>query len=107
MNRLCRTVFAAGLVLGSQSALAWDGIKSGKVSGIDVVSDGENFGFRVYMDGTPMCGTSQVWAFINKSASNYDAVVSTLTAAYLSGKITVLHTMKNGEYCEIGYAMLR
>lgn len=102
-----RVILAGALALSGQPALAWDGIKTGKITGLDVVADGQNFGLRVYMDGTPMCGTSITWAFMNKSASNYDATVAVLTSVYLAGKTAVVHTMKNGEYCEIGYVMLR
>lgn len=88
-------------------ATAWDGIKSGKVSGIDVATEGQNFGFRVYLDGTPMCGTTEAWAFVNKDANNYDAIVSVITSAYLAGKSVTLFTNQAGAYCQIGYVTLR
>ena len=90
----------------SSPANAWDGIKAGKVSGLDV-TDGQNFGFRIYMDGTPMCGTTEAWAYANRNWDNYDALVSLLTSAYLTGKQVVVHTTKNGPYCEIHYVAFR
>ena len=88
------------------SANAWDGIKPGKITGIDV-TNAQNFGFRIYMDGTPMCGTTEAWAYLNKDWDNYDAMVSLLTSAYLSGKNVVVHTTKSGVYCQIGYVAFR
>jgi hypothetical protein len=85
---------------------AWDGSKAGKVTGIDLTG-GQNFGFRVYMDGTPMCGTTESWAYVNKDFDNYDAFVSVITTAYFSGKPITLITTKVGTYCQIGYVQLR
>ena len=92
--------------LMSSPVQAWDGSKSGKVTGIDLTG-GQNFGFRVYMDGTPMCGTTESWAYVNKDFDNYDAFVSVITTAYFSGKPITLITTKVGLYCHIGYVSLR
>lgn len=102
-----RAAFAVALAIWSVPSPAWDGVKTGKITGIDVVSDAGNFGFRVYMDGTPMCGTSEVWAFANKNVTNYDALVATVTSAYLAGKNITVLSNKAGIYCEIGYVQLR
>ena len=108
MRFICR--FAAPFIFAALScaspALAWDGIKTGKITGIDVTG-GQNFGFRVYLDGTPMCGTTEVWAFANKDFDNYDALVSVITSAYLAGKTVTVLTNQDGVYCRIGYVMLR
>jgi hypothetical protein len=101
-----RVMLALTITLWTTPSSAWDGIKSGKISGIDV-TDGQNFGFRVYMDGTPMCGTDQAWGYINKDWDNYDAMVSVLTSAYFNGKTVMLHMVKTGPYCQIHYAVLR
>lgn len=90
----------------SAPVLAWDGAKTGKITGLDAVADGQNYGFRVYIDGSAMCGTSENWAFINANASNYNAVVSLLTTAYLSNKTVIIYTNKNDIYCEIGYVRM-
>ncbi len=103
-------VLWAGVIVGFLAAVpaaAWDGEKHGKIAGIDVVSDGANFGFRVYLNAGPMCQTSETWAYINSSASNYDAVVSLLTTMYVAGKEVTILTTKNGIYCEIGYVQVR
>lgn len=94
------------MILCSTPSVAWDGVKSGKISGLDV-TQAQNYGFRVYMDGTPMCGTTESWAYINKDWDNYQAMVSLLTSAYLSGKTVAIYTNKVGSYCEIGYASFR
>ena len=90
----------------SGPSIAWDGVKSGKISGLDV-TNAQNYGFRVYMDGTPMCGTTENWAYINKSWDNYEAMVSLIASAYLSGKTVVVHTNRVGPYCEIGHVLFR
>lgn len=111
MNIFSRTAqfsviaISAGIFI-SAPVLAWDGGKTGKITGLDAVADGQNYGFRVYVDGSSMCGTSENWAFINANASNYNAVVSLLTTAYLSNKTVEIYTNKNGIYCEIGYVRM-
>jgi hypothetical protein len=108
MNRLpflLKSVAMTALLWAAPST-AWDGIKNGKITGVDV-TNAQNFGFRIYMDGTPMCGTTEGWAYVNKDWDNYDALVSLLTSAYLAGKTVIVHTTKVGSYCEIGYAAFR
>lgn len=95
------------LMCTSSQAFAWDGIKSGKVTRVDVVTNGDNFGFRVYQDESPMCGTSESWGFVNKGDSNYDAMVALLMSAYMNGKSVTLLSTKEGAYCHIGYAVLQ
>lgn len=77
------------------AAYAWDGAKSGKITGLDV-TDGQNYGFRVYLDGSPMCGTSEGWAYMNRDWDNYDAMAALLTSAYLGGKDVTIYTTKVG-----------
>lgn len=104
---LRKLAMAVMLMCASSQAYAWDGMKSGKLTRVDVVTNGDNFGFRVYQDGSPMCGTSESWGFVNKGDSNYDAMVALLMSAYMNGKsVTVLST-KEGSYCHIGYVVLQ
>lgn len=99
-------MLTAGIVLSASPALAWDGVKTGKITGIDTTS-GNNYGFRVWLDGTPMCGTAENWAYMNRNWDNYDATAALLTAAYLASKTVVIYTDKNGNYCQIGYVSFR
>jgi hypothetical protein len=91
---------------GQASAQTWDGVKTGKITGIDT-TDGVNFAFRVYMDGTPMCGSSAGWAYMNSSWDNYQATAGLLTTAYISGKQVTIYTVRQGTYCEIHYVAFR
>lgn len=99
-------LIAASISLPSASTLAWDGIKTAKLTGVHVVADGQNYGFRIYLDGSPLCGTDATWAYLNKDADNYDAMVSLLTSAYFSGKSVTVYTDKVGSYCRVGYVAL-
>lgn len=94
-------------LLAAVPAAAWDGEKRGKIAGLDVVSDGGNFGFRVYMNAGSMCQTSETWAYINSNTNNYEAMVSLLTTMYLAGKEVTILTTRNGVYCEIGFVQVR
>ena len=96
-------VFSFG---GPVSAQAWDGVKTGRITGIDT-TDGANFGFRVYSDGTPMCGTSEGWAYMNSAWDNYQATAALLTSAYTSGKQVTIFTVRQGVNCEIHYVAFR
>lgn len=98
---------AVALICASSQAYAWDGMKSGKLTRVEVVTNGDNFGFRVYQDATPMCSTSENWGFVNKGDSNYDAMVALLMSAYMNGKSVTLLSTKEGPYCHIGYAILQ
>ena len=110
MRRALSVFFVLMLgVFSSQEALAWDGIVSGTISRIDVVPAG-NLELRVYMDqAQPWCaGSGVTWAYLNASASNYEASVAVLNSAFLAGKTVTLYLTTVGSYCEIGYiAMLR
>lgn len=106
LRRSTLKISVLALLLSASPASAWDGIKVGRISGIDV-TDSQNFGFRIYMDGTPMCGTTEAWAYQNKDFNNYDAMVSLLTTAYFSSKQIVAYTTKVGSYCRLDYVALR
>jgi hypothetical protein len=103
-HHLVKTVGIALGVLMHGPALAWDGAHTGRVHIVEL-TDAENFGFRVYFDpGGPMCGAGSAhWGYINKSWSNYEAMVSVLlTARADKSNVTALF-IRSGEYCRIGY----
>lgn len=104
---LKKLVMAVIIMCASSQAYAWDGVKSGKLTRVDVVTNGENFGFRAFQDGSPMCGTSEDWGFVNKGDSNYEAMVAVLMSAYMNGKSVTLYSTKEGAYCHIDYAVLQ
>lgn len=106
-RNLAAFTVAFALAWAPTPARAWDGVTSGKITGVDVVTDGQNYGFRIYMDGKPMCGTSAGWAYVNRVEDNYNAMVSLLTSAYLSDRLVTIYADKNGPYCAIGYAAFR
>ena len=98
------------LVFSSQTFAAWDGSATGTISRIEV-TDGNNYGFRILLDGNPkLCGNEHNWAYINESDSNYNTFVSVLIAAK-AGKqrVRVFTKRKDGAadgYCHIGYVYL-
>ncbi len=103
---LIPSVLAVCLMLLSGKAFAWDGVKYGKITGVDV-TDAENFAVRVYLDGTPVCGTTESWGYVNKGHSNYEAMVAIINSAFLSGRQVTIYTNRTGNYCEIGYLAVR
>ena len=88
------------------SAQAWDGTYVGTVSQVDVTDSG-NFGLRVYLSsGVTMCGTSNYWAYLNSTDSNYNTYVAAIVMAKATGaQLTLFTTQVNG-YCHIGYLTL-
>jgi hypothetical protein len=100
---------ALAALLSSGGAYAWDGQITGTIAVLDAAADGENYGFRVRLDGNPvMCGTADSWAAINKSANNYDAIVGLMTSALLGGKsVTVYSNADAAGHCIIGYIIVR
>ena len=94
----------------SQSTLAWDGVASGKIKGIDI-APADNYAFRVSLSGTDgtlinQCG-SHTWAYLNKASSNYEVFVSALLAAKMAQTNVAIYTSKEStsgnDYCHIGY----
>ncbi len=96
-------VTSAAVLTHATPSLAWKSIKTGKITDVDVVTNGVNFGFRVYMDETFMCGTSENWAYISRSEGNCDEMVPLLTTAYLNVKMVAIRTNRNESYCSTGY----
>lgn len=88
--------FATGLVLAaSANAQQWDGSNTGKITTIDV-TNAENFGFRVYLDGRSMCTNGPPWAYLNGSDSNYKTYVSLLMMARAMDRPVLIYTSKQG-----------
>jgi len=96
---------AAGCVASPASAqTAWDGVVTGRVSQIDA-TDGNNLGFRVYLDGAPACGTGTPgWAYLNQSFDNYQVVAALVMTAWTTNRRVTLFSIRdtNG-WCRIGY----
>jgi len=89
------------------NAYAWDGRTGGKIKSVSVTG-GNNYGFRVSLEGSPtLCGNQNTWAYINESDSNYQAYVTVLMSAYLASKyitiFTNIETNSGQGYCHIGY----
>ena len=107
MTRLRRLlVLIAGLSY-MMSAQCWDGAQTGTVTQMDV-TDGENFGIRVYLSsGVPMCtGSQNYWGYLNSTDSNYNTYVAAImTAKATGGRLTIYLTNVNG-FCHIGYVTL-
>jgi hypothetical protein len=86
-------------------SLAWDGAVTGVPFEIDV-TDGGNFGFRVYLPSA-MCGNSYNWAYLNATDSNYSTYVAALLMAKAQGGTVMVYSNKDSNgYCHIGYVSL-
>lgn len=91
-----------------QPAFAWDGVKTGRVTQLDVTG-GNNFGVRIIIEGVDeMCGPGSAnFAYLNDTASNYQIYVSALLAARSTGARVTIYTTATmtpfGKFCEIGY----
>jgi hypothetical protein len=80
---------AAALALVSSQVLAWDGEPGGTVLQFEVTASG-NFGFRVWLVGTPLMCNGVVpagagWAYVNEADGNYKTYVANLMMAKASG----------------------
>lgn len=101
-------VFIICCLFSTASLAAWDdgqGVKTGVISSVDVTG-GTNYGFRVYLGGSPkMCAGGATWAYLNNTDSNYDVYVSMLLTAFAAGlKVTIFSNTKSGSsFCQIGY----
>lgn len=102
---------AAGVVgilmlIASEPALAWDGVVAGTIHALDV-TQGENYGFRVYLNGVGSnCTGGANWSYINESDSNYKTFVAVLMMAKAQeAQVTIYTNLQNG-YCRIGYITL-
>lgn len=100
--------FATGIVgslmlMAGQPALAWDGVATGTIQSISV-TQGHNYAFRVYLNGTTTtCSSGENWTYLNEADSNYKTYVSVLMMAEAQGSsVTIYSNVENG-YCHIGY----
>lgn len=109
MMKLFGFIIATFLTSFSHPVLAWDGVFTGKVAQIDLVSSGTNYGFRVYLENLPaICTGGPNWAYINSTEDNYQAIASALLLAYSSGKtVTIYSNLQSTGYCKIEYVTLR
>ena len=106
MKSRARAIALAALSLAlSAPANAWDGTVQGKIVLIELAEQKENLGFRVYLEGgPPLCGNSYTWAYVDGSASNYQALAATLTSIWLAGRTATLFTVRDAEnHCRIGH----
>ena len=95
---------ALGAVAFPNPALAWSGQVSGVIFELDV-TDGNDFGFRVFLPVTSMCGTSTPnWAYLNSSDSNYSTYAAALMMAKATSEgVTIFSNVDSSGYCHIGY----
>ena len=96
--------------LSTHSFAVWDGNVSGLVSQIEV-TDGTNYGFRVYLSGNPkLCENDHSWAYLNNSDSNYNTYVAVLLAAKAAKQTVRLYTNRKDQsatgYCHIGFIVV-
>ncbi len=92
------------LSLLSISVFSWDGNESGKLGLIEMES-GLPYSFRVRLENEPaLCGNSNKWAYVRYDNPNYNAYVSALLAAKMSGKTVAIYANRSTQdYCEIGH----
>ena len=92
-----------GILSTGSFAQAWDGTPIGTISRIDVTA-GDNYGFRVYLEGSPPICNGQTWAYLSSTDSNYNAYLAALLAARASNlSVELCVTQDATGYCHIGY----
>lgn len=100
MNRL----LLCTLLLFSSGAHAWDGVKSGKITNIQV-THATNFAFRLGLNAGGICGTTGNlgWAYLNEGDSNYKVYVASLLAAKALNQTVTIYANKTfgGQFCNI------
>ena len=107
LSRLLRFIVTIAAVLSLSSvAMAWDGTFYGVVGVVDV-TDGANFGFRLYGTG-PLCGNANNWAYLNAADSNYATYVAAILMAKAQGSSINLYMTRDAAtgHCHIGYLQL-
>ncbi len=67
------------------------------------LSNASNYASRVFFQNpsTLPASCSAGFAYVNVSADNYQAYVSSLTSAYLAHKLVSLYYIQNGSFCQI------
>lgn len=106
-SKLLPIVLAVWLCGASAEAQTWDGVVAGKVSQIHA-TDGNNLGFRVYLDGAPVCGAQTPgWAYMNQSFDNYQVTAALIMTAWTMGRTVQLYTRRDASgWCRIGYVQV-
>jgi hypothetical protein len=103
LRTIRKVLLVAAACFMSVSAHAWDGSNAG-VPGLIEVTNGQNFGFRVHL-ATPvsMCGQStQAWAYLNATDSNYATYVAVILSAKAQGTQVIVYTIRDASgYCHI------
>ena len=102
-KRIAIVVVGSLMLMAGEPALAWDGVVSGTIQSISV-TQGQNYGFRVYLNGTTTtCSSGENWTYLNEADSNYKTYVSALMMAKAQGSIVTIYSNVENGYCHIGY----
>lgn len=107
MNKRLRGLFSFTFMLPfSISALAWDGVSSGKVISLEV-TETSNYGLRVTISPVgAMCPGGPTWAYLLEGDSNYRAYLAILIASRINeNNVTVFSQSVNGK-CHIGHIQM-
>jgi hypothetical protein len=88
----------------ASSVFAWDGSGTGKVDTISVSND-VSYTFRVsLLPQSPLCGTTNTFAYLNDGETGYKTFVGTLMLAKALGSSVTLYTTRDASgYCHLGY----
>jgi hypothetical protein len=94
---------AAFLSQSAYSADPWSTVQ-GKISTIEV-TEGQNYGFRVYLAGAPIVCNSYNWGYVNENDTNYKTYVAALLTAKAQQSNVTLYTSKDATtgYCHLAY----
>lgn len=81
--------------------------KTGVIKQIDVAA-GNNKGLRIYLKDVPfVCGSSESYAYLNETASNYQTYLSVLLAAKMSKTPIRIYPVADSDgNCIINYLIL-
>ncbi|KQV94760.1 hypothetical protein [Rhizobacter sp. Root1221] len=94
----CGIALAAAL---QAPAHAWDKSSHGTIA-VTEVTAGQNFGYRVWLDGEPaLCSNGLGWAYLLETDSNYKTFVAALLMAKAMRNPVTVHTSLQNGYCHI------
>jgi hypothetical protein len=102
-------LLALGCIIGCIStAYATSGSSVGQVGVAETIGSAGgapgNFDFRVYLLGGPVICNGQIWAYVNSTEANYNAIVANILSARASGASVTLNWNQDGSgYCHISY----
>lgn len=89
---------ALSAIVAAQPALAWDGITSGTVVGVEM-NGGST---RIYFSGHPIaCAGGNRYGFLVPSEPNYAAYVSAALLAMAQKTPVTAYTYTDGDQCHI------